>query len=154
MSPLPVTVHVSTSEGQTKGDQRAVESIGAFIHKGEAGECRMRLEQTPRPEQSLRVSARLITSSTILHLSSDELDRAVNQEHMGNPALDVTEKSICLFCGTRIYGQGCSACGHLSQLTHLSPPMPQMNDVLPSYEFTEPQWAYQQQTFYDIDNYG
>src|ERR1700730_7519790 len=111
MSPLPVTVHVSTSEGQTKGDQRAVESIGAFIHKGEAGECRMRLEPTPRPEQTLRVSARLITSSTILHLSADELERAVNQEHMENPALDVTEKRVCLFCGSALQGPFCANCG-------------------------------------------
>ncbi len=45
----------------------------------------MRLEPTPRPEQTLRVSARLITSSTILHLSADELEHAINQEQMENP---------------------------------------------------------------------
>ncbi|MBO0795089.1 MAG: hypothetical protein J2P36_29645, partial [Ktedonobacteraceae bacterium] len=72
----------------------------------------MRLEHTPRPEQTVRVSARLITSSTILHLSSDELERAVNQEQIDNPALDVGEQNICLFCGTRLYGSICPTCGH------------------------------------------
>jgi RNA polymerase sigma-54 factor len=106
----------------------------------------MRLEQTPRPNQTLRVSARLITSSTILHLSSDELERAVNQEQMENPALDVKEQRICLFCGTHLYGDTCSACGHLAQATS------QAQDSTQSY--AEPQSFYQQSAFYDIDNYG
>src|SRR5205085_12383945 len=71
----------------------------------------MRLEPTPRPDQTLRVSARLITSSNILHLSSDELERAVSQEQMENPALEVTEQRVCLFCGSPLYGQACTACG-------------------------------------------
>ncbi len=109
----------------------------------------MRLEQTPRPEQTVRVSARLITSSTILHLSSDELERAVSQEQIENPALEVKEQRICLFCATPLYGQTCSACGHSSPT---SQPTSSYTEALPTY--TEPQWAYQQQTFYDIDNYG
>ena len=60
----------------------------------------MRLEPTQRSDHVLRVSARLITSSTILHLSSDELERALAQEQMENPALEVSEQRICLFCGT------------------------------------------------------
>lgn len=77
----------------------------------------MRLEQTPRPDHTLRVSARLITSSTILHLSSDELERAVTQEQMENPALDVSEKRVCLFCGSPLQGPSCANCGHFEQLT-------------------------------------
>src|SRR6266571_5162541 len=77
----------------------------------------MRLEPTPRPDQVLRVSARLITSSTILHLSSDELEHAVNQEQMENPALEVNESRVCLFCGTQLYGQICTACGRSAQPT-------------------------------------
>lgn len=107
----------------------------------------MRLEQTPRPEQTLRISARLITSSTILHLSSDELEHAVNQEQTDNPALEVVEQKVCLFCGARIYGSGgqtCTACGHFAQPTQ---PLTQESPfgapaMLP--------WGYH----YDIDNYG
>src|SRR5215469_16611679 len=75
----------------------------------------MRLEPTPRPDHVSRVSAKLITSSTILHLSSDELEHAVNREQMENPALEVNESRICLFCGTQLYGATCSACGRFGQ---------------------------------------
>lgn len=110
----------------------------------------MRQEQRPtaRPEQTLRVSARLITSSTILHLSSDELERAINQEQIENPAIEVTEQRVCLLCGTRMYGQACTACGRATQ------PPSKVGESLTKYENAEPQWEYQQQTFYDIDNYG
>src|SRR5690349_24852769 len=77
----------------------------------------MRLEPTPRPDHTLRVSARLITASTILHLSSDELERAVTQEQMENPALDVSEKRVCLFCGSPLQGPSCANCGHFEQPT-------------------------------------
>lgn len=112
----------------------------------------MRLDPTQRPDQVLRVSARLITSSNILHLSADELERAVEHEQIENPALEVTEQRVCLFCGNRVYGPVCSACGHFTQ--H-SPPTTALADGTTSYDSSaEPQWAYQQQTFYDIDNYG
>ncbi len=110
----------------------------------------MRQEQRPmaRPEQTLRVSARLITSSTILHLSADELERAINQEQIDNPALEVIEQRVCLLCGTRMYAPTCIACGHMAQ------PPSKIGESFKSYETSEPQWEYQQQTFYDIDNYG
>src|SRR5579884_2766175 len=65
----------------------------------------MRLEPTPRPEQTLRVNARLITSSTILHLASDEIEQAIAQEQMENPALAVSEQRVCLFCGAPYTGR-------------------------------------------------
>ncbi|MDQ2885417.1 MAG: RNA polymerase factor sigma-54 [Chloroflexota bacterium] len=111
----------------------------------------MRLEPTPRPEQVLRVSARLITSSTILHLSADELERAVNQEQTENPALDVSEQRICLFCGTRIYGSTCTACGHVAD--HFTNPLPSDGEAPALYEpIGDAQWT--QQGPYDMDNYG
>ena len=110
----------------------------------------MRQEQRPvtRPEQTLRVSARLITASNILHLSSDELERAITQEQIDNPAIEVTEQRVCLLCGTRLYGATCVACGQTAQQNS------KISESFTSYENAEPQWAYQQQTFYDIDNYG
>jgi RNA polymerase sigma-54 factor len=107
----------------------------------------MRLEFTPKPEHTLRVSARLITSSTILHLPSDELERAVNQEHMENPALAVKEQHICLFCGNRLYSQRCPVCGHNALVwQHPSPPV----DTQGYTELFESA----QHAFYDIDNHG
>ena len=116
----------------------------------------MQLEPRPRPEQVLRVSAKLITSSTILHLSSDELERAVNQEQMENPALDVIEQRVCLYCGSPIYGQACTTCGHfapVTPLTHLASPSSSENETHAHDEPMSSQWEYQQ-IRYDSDNYG
>ncbi|GHO45475.1 RNA polymerase factor sigma-54 [Ktedonospora formicarum] len=115
----------------------------------------MRLEPTPRPEQVVRVNAKLITSSTILHLSSEELEHAVSQEQAENPALTVKEQRICLFCSAPLYGQYgqvCSACGNF-------PPQEQPGATnAPPAEGAYPienhaKWDHQH-TFFDIDNYG
>lgn len=117
----------------------------------------MRLEPTPRPEHALRVTARLITSSTILHLSADELEHAVNQEQIENPALDVVEQNVCLFCGTRIYGPVCSVCGNYAQYTQnaqyeqQAQPSLRVNEATAHYESRD---VYQQHGLYDTDNYG
>ena len=110
----------------------------------------MRLEQTPRTEQTLRVSARLVTSSTILHLSADELERTINQEQTDNPVLEVTEQRICLFCSTPLYGQSCTVCGRFTQNAHHTGGVPEPSrQEVPQ----EDQWE-QQAFFYDSDNYG
>ena len=74
----------------------------------------MRLEPTPKPDHALRVTARLVTSSTILHLSADELEHAVTQEQIENPALEVREQRVCLFCGALMQGALCASCGNFS----------------------------------------
>jgi len=107
----------------------------------------MRLEPSQRPEHALRVSAKLITSSTILHLSADELERAVNQEQMDNPALEVNEQRVCLFCGMRMYGQTCSTCGNFAQSALAS------GEVAINYEIPL-DTAWNSQQHYDLDNYG
>ncbi|MBX5451678.1 RNA polymerase factor sigma-54 [Thermogemmatispora sp.] len=111
----------------------------------------MRLEPTPRPEQTLRVSARLITASTILHLSADELERCINQEQTENPALEVQEQRVCLFCGAVLRGTratACSSCGHyLPTGSFESPASLEENGTATAWEpFRQP--------FYDMDNYG
>ncbi len=107
----------------------------------------MRFEHTPRADQIVRVSAKLVTSSIILHLSSDELERTIQQEQTENPALEVTEQRICLFCSTPLYGQKCSVCGRLTQSEQHT------QETSARYETIDTQWS-QQQVFYDIDNYG
>jgi RNA polymerase sigma-54 factor len=113
----------------------------------------MRLEQTPRPDQTVKVSTRLITSSNILHLSADELEQTVNQEQTENPALEVTETHVCLFCGAPIYTQVCTACGHFSHQTQPIPASTEVShqDALLLPDDYDPQ-EYTQQAFYDIDN--
>src|ERR1700730_8121346 len=108
----------------------------------------MRLEPTPRPDHTLRVSARLITSSTILHLSSDELQRAVTQEQMENPALDVSEKRVCLFCGSPLQSPSCANCGHFEQTT---PPGFSSGETQPDEQLVEQQWS--EYHSYDIYDY-
>lgn len=110
----------------------------------------MRLEPTPRPDHVLRVSARLITSSTILHLSSDELERAIVQEQMENPALEVSEQRVCLFCGMLMQGQTCANCGHFAEQ---SPPAFPTGETSPGEEnAAEIQWG--DYHTYDISDYG
>ncbi|MBX5458315.1 MAG: RNA polymerase factor sigma-54 [Thermogemmatispora sp.] len=111
----------------------------------------MRLEPTPRPEQTLRVSARLITASTILHLSSDELERCITQEQTENPALEVQEQRVCLFCGTLLRGSGsvCTSCGYYAPVGapegSATPPV-ENGAGAAGERFLQP--------FYDMDNYG
>src|SRR5579864_2737371 len=112
----------------------------------------MRLEQTPKPDHALKVSARLVTSSNILHLSADELEQIVNQEQTENPALEVIESRVCLFCGIPIFGQVCAACGLFShQIQQISPQTESSQNDHDTfiYEYTQ---EYAQQAFYDIDN--
>ncbi len=111
----------------------------------------MRLEHTPRPEQTLRVNARLITSSTILHFAGDELERAVSQEEIENPALEVSEQRICLFCGTRLYGQTCMQCGHHAEPTQ---PLSGLSESSINYDISLITLSQAQQSLYDSDNYG
>ena len=114
----------------------------------------MRLEQTPRPDHALKVSARLVTSSNILHLSADELEQAVNQEQTENPALEVTESHVCLFCGTPLYGQACATCGHFSyQTQQISTQTSSSHEVHEtSMTYDDDTQGYAQQVCYDIDN--
>jgi RNA polymerase sigma-54 factor len=106
----------------------------------------MRLDQSPRPEQTVRVSTKLVTSSTILHLSADELEQTIHQEQTENPALEVTEQRICLFCSTPLYGQTCPVCGHSNRTTQ---PL-NVADIDMYYNSGDQHWS----SFYDIDNYG
>src|SRR5947209_12062335 len=74
--------------------------IGVKGEEWESGS--MRLEPTPKSDHVLQVSARLVTASRILHLSAEELEHAISQEQAENPALEVNESAICLFCGTSL----------------------------------------------------
>ena len=120
----------------------------------------MRLEPRPRPEHVLRVSAKLITSSTILQFSSDELERAVNQEQAENPALEVREQHVCPFCGMPLYGQTCSACGHFAQPALASSESPINYESTPASSWNTSQQFYERdqaelaELFRELDRRG
>ena len=110
----------------------------------------MQLEPLPRPEHVLRASAKLITSSAILHLTAEELEQAIDQEQMENPTFDVDEQLICLFCGARMYvhGQTCTNCGRYAQ------PVQGMREIPSTFDSaTEVAWSNAERLF-DVDNYG
>ncbi|MEO9029031.1 MAG: RNA polymerase factor sigma-54 [Ktedonobacteraceae bacterium] len=110
----------------------------------------MRLEPTPKPDHVLRVSARLVTSSIILHLSADELELAVTQEQIENPALEVREQRVCLFCGVLMQGAQCVSCGNVSQANEptFTTSEPHNSDE----NLSEPLWNEHHE--YDIDSYA
>lgn len=113
----------------------------------------MRLEPTPKPDHALRVSARLVTSSTILHLSADELEHAVSQEQVENPALEVREQRICLFCGAAMQGAQCVSCGNFAQPGEA--PFPSGEQGHGDEGLGEMFWSQGSESRqFDIDNYG
>ncbi|HEX7733507.1 MAG TPA: RNA polymerase factor sigma-54 [Ktedonobacteraceae bacterium] len=112
----------------------------------------MRLEPTPKPDHALRVSARLVTSSTILHLSADELEHTVTQEQIDNPALEVREQRICLFCGTVMQGAQCVSCGNFSQTSETQFSSHESTSAEDSPGELWSQWG--ESRAFDIDNYG
>jgi RNA polymerase sigma-54 factor len=108
----------------------------------------MRLEPTSKSDHlihiQVQVNARLVTSSRILHLSAEELEQAISQEQAENPALEVHESLICLFCGTPLYSQSCTTCGRFVQ------PARAMSESSTTYEAaTGSQWG-EQQAPYEI----
>lgn len=113
----------------------------------------MRLEPTPKPDHTLRVSARLVTSSTILHLSADELEHAVTQEQIENPALEVREQRVCLFCSALMQGTQCASCGSFAQAGEA--PFSSGEQVNNDEGLGEAAWSqWSEYRPYDSDNYG
>lgn len=70
----------------------------------------MDLEQQVRPEFSVRISPKLIASTKILALSSQELAQTIQHELMENPALEVEENSQCPTCGGPLEDGRCVNC--------------------------------------------
>jgi DNA-directed RNA polymerase specialized sigma54-like protein len=71
-------------------------------------------EQTFAPEyvaqQTQKVSARLVATSYILELSSQELQHAIAAELKDNPALELIDVATCQVCGTEMHGSICPVC--------------------------------------------
>src|ERR1700736_425514 len=73
-------------------------------------ELELDLGQEFSPNQTLKVSPRLVAANYILELSSQELQQQVATELSENPALELVEIPTCRVCGTELQGSICPRC--------------------------------------------
>src|SRR6266480_3958725 len=73
-------------------------------------ELELDLGQDFSPNQSLKVSPRLVAANYILELSSQELQQQISTELSENPALELVDVPTCRVCGTELQGSICPRC--------------------------------------------
>ncbi len=73
-------------------------------------ELELDLGQEYSPNQTLKVSPRLVAANYILELSSQELQQQIATELNDNPALELVEVPTCRVCGTELQGSICPRC--------------------------------------------
>jgi RNA polymerase sigma-54 factor len=73
-------------------------------------ELELDVSQEFTPNQSLKVSPRLVAANYILELSSQELQQAISNELSDNPALELVDVPTCRVCGTELQGSICPRC--------------------------------------------
>ena len=71
----------------------------------------MDLLQQESQDMRQTVSPRMVQASSILAMSSQALQQAINAEAQDNPALEVDEVSVCPRCGDKLEGSVCVTCG-------------------------------------------
>lgn len=77
----------------------------------ETGDTAMELLQQESHEMRQTVSPRMVQASSILAMSSTDLQQAISQEAQENPALEVDEVAVCPRCGDKLEGTICLTCG-------------------------------------------
>src|SRR5436305_475029 len=73
-------------------------------------ELELDLGQDFSPNQTLKVSPRLVAANYILELSSQELQQQIATELSENPALELVDVPTCRVCGTELQGSICPRC--------------------------------------------
>src|SRR5260221_14065201 len=73
-------------------------------------ELELDLGQEYSPNQTMKVSPRLVAANYILELSSEELQQQIATELSENPALELVEIPTCRVCGTELQGSICPRC--------------------------------------------
>src|SRR5712671_1974389 len=73
-------------------------------------ELELDLGQEYSPNQTLKVSPRLVAANYILELSSQELQQQIATELAENPALELVDIPTCRVCGTELQGSICPRC--------------------------------------------
>ncbi len=71
----------------------------------------MDLLQHESQDMRQTVSPRMVQASSILAMSSTDLQQAISQEAQENPALEVEDVSVCPRCGDKLEGSVCITCG-------------------------------------------
>jgi RNA polymerase sigma-54 factor len=71
----------------------------------------MELLQQEAQEMRPTVSPRMVQASSILAMSSTELQHAITLEAGENPALEVEDVAVCPRCGDKLEGSVCLICG-------------------------------------------
>lgn len=66
--------------------------------------------QEQLPQQTMKVSPRLVAANHILQLSSMELQQAIAAELDENPALELIDVPTCPTCGSQLQGSICPVC--------------------------------------------
>src|SRR5262249_43976936 len=66
--------------------------------------------QLPSQQQTVNISAKLIASIKVLQYSSEELEQAIAQEFIENPALELDEAVQCMRCGATLTAGLCPNC--------------------------------------------
>src|ERR1700738_55670 len=73
-------------------------------------ELELDLGQEYSPNQTMKVSPRLVAANYILELSSQELQQQISTELSENPALELVETPTCRVCGSELHGSICPRC--------------------------------------------
>ncbi len=68
------------------------------------------ISQDQLPQQTMRVSPRLVAANHILQLSSMELQQTIANELSDNPALELIDVPTCPTCGAQLQGSLCPNC--------------------------------------------
>src|SRR6266849_9605731 len=84
-------------------------------------ELELDISQEFTPNQSLKVSPRLVAANYILELSSQELQQAIANELADNPALELLDVPTCRICGTELQGSICPRCIQRQKSSSTSP---------------------------------
>src|SRR5258708_8684827 len=80
------------------------------------------------PNQTLKVSPRLVAANYILELSSQELQQQIATEPSENPALELVETPTCRVCGTELPESICPRCIQRQKSGSSSPYGPESNN--------------------------
>src|ERR1051326_5568927 len=73
-------------------------------------ELELDLGQEFTPNQTLKVSPRLVAANYILKLCAQELQQQIATERNENPALELVDIPTCRVCGTELQGSICPRC--------------------------------------------
>ncbi len=67
----------------------------------------LRLDQTQKPIQVQKITPNLVLTQKVLQLTALQIEKEIYQELQNNPALELSEETICQQCGLNIQSCNC-----------------------------------------------